>query len=505
MAFENFMTEALKGTDFASTAARLRAGLIGEGAHFPGPHGDTALVYADYTASGRALSQVEDFVAERVLPFYANTHTESSFTGGYMTRLREEARAFIAGEVGAGECCKVIFTGSGSTAAINKFASLCGLRDLACASAAPRGLLAKLKRKAPRPLVLIGPYEHHSNILPWRESGADVVEIGEAEHGGPDMAELEAELINAKDRPLVVGAFSAASNVTGILTRVDTVTRLLKTYGALAAWDYASAGPYEDIEMNTPGAEKDAVFLSPHKFVGGPGASGVLVIREAAVRLEKPTLPGGGAVFYVSPWQTDYSPSLCEREEAGTPNVVGDIRAALAFAVKKAVGSEAIMAQDTSLVGRALERWRDVPGLTILARDNAQRLPIFSFLVNRADGTRVHHHLVTRLLSDLFGIQARGGCACAGPYGHRLLGLDETAAGAVRQAILQGDEMARPGWTRLNLSYLMEDATVEFILDSVADLAERLHNGDLIEASAYQADPGSAQFYREDRGQSALH
>ncbi|MGH1367552.1 MAG: aminotransferase class V-fold PLP-dependent enzyme [Maritimibacter sp.] len=483
MAFENFMTETLRAPTQDATLERLRAGLIGEGTTFPTATGPKPLVYADYTASGRALRQVEDFIAQDVLPFYANTHTESSYTGGYMTRLREEARSFIAAQVGAGDGCRVIFTGSGSTAAINKFASLCGLRDLANA---PRGVLSRWRGERHKPLVLIGPYEHHSNILPWRESGADVIEIDEATGGGPDMAQLEAALTKAQNRPLVVGAFSAASNVTGILTDIDAVTRCLKRYGALAAWDFASAGPYEDIEMNTPGAEKDAVFLSPHKFLGGPGASGLLVIRESAVRMDKPTLPGGGSVFYVSPWDTDYSGSLCEREEAGTPNVIGDIRAALAFAVKGAAGSEGIMARDRALVDQALAAWEDVPGLKVLAGDNAQRLPIFSFLIEDASGTRVNHNLVTQMLSDRFGIQARGGCACAGPYGHRLLGLDRSDARRLRAAILAGDEAARPGWTRLNLSYVMAPETVDYILSSVAELAHALYDGRAISGASHR-------------------
>ncbi|MFV2092544.1 MAG: aminotransferase class V-fold PLP-dependent enzyme, partial [Hyphomicrobiales bacterium] len=268
--------------------ADLRAGLIGEGARIETPFGRQTLTYADYTASGRALRQVENFVAEHVLPYYANSHTSASFCGDYTTRLRENARQIIARHTNAGPDCSVIFSGSGATSAINRLVALCGISDLA---------------KGGRPTVFIGPYEHHSNILPWRESCAEVTEIAEAPDGGPDLAVLEDELKAHESSPLLIGSFSAASNVTGILTDTDAVTALLKNHGALAFWDYAGGGPYLPINM-TPGKglEKDAVFLSPHKFPGGPGASGLLIVRNSAIRATIPTWPGGGSVSYVSPW-----------------------------------------------------------------------------------------------------------------------------------------------------------------------------------------------------------
>ena len=467
--------------------AALRVGLIGEGAMYEGPFGERRLTYADFTASGRALRQVEDFVAEHVLPYYANSHTESSFCGGYTTRLREEARGEIARITGAGPDCTVIFTGSGATAAINRAVALLGV-----AGAVRRGWSGLLKGKAARPLVLHGPYEHHSNILPWRESGAEVIEIPEGPSGGPDMAALEEALRGAGDRPMVIGTFSAASNVTGLLSDVAAVTRLLKSYGALALWDYAGGGPYLPIAMAPAAdAEIDAIFLSPHKFVGGPGASGVLIIRNAAVHTTRPTWPGGGSVSYVSPWGHDYVANLAEREEAGTPNVIGDIRAALAMLVKEVIGTDRIKARDEDLVAKARARWADVPGLTVLEGDKTNRLPIFSFILKRPDGSVVHHHLVTRLLSDVYGIQARGGCACAGPYGHRLLHVARPLSERIRGEILAGHEIEKPGWTRLNLSYVMDETTVDFILDSVADLSRTTEHW----LSLYDADVRSGQFH----------
>jgi selenocysteine lyase/cysteine desulfurase len=441
----------------------LRGDVIGEGVSFEGPFGARRLVYADYTASGRALRCIERFIAESVLPFYANSHTEASFCGSAMTRLRAEARSEIARLLNAGPETSVIFAGNGATAGVTKLVSLLGL---------DRG--AERAGDGPKPLVLSGPYEHHSNILPWRESAADVIAVEEAASGGPDLDELEAILKRNADRPLVVGAFSAASNVTGLVTDVVAVTRVLKRHGALAVWDYAGGAPYLPIDMRpAPDVALDAVFLSPHKFAGGPAASGVLAVRGDAVRREIPTAPGGGTVSFVSPWGHDYAASLSAREEAGTPDVIGDIRAALVFLVKEAIGQDTIAARDNALCARAFFLWSDVSEIDILAGDKQTRLPIFSFRLRDGAGGFIHQQLVTRMLSDHYGIQARGGCACAGPYGHRLLDIDEAASSVLREAILKGEEIEKPGWCRLNLSYLMDDATVGFVLDSVADLARR--------------------------------
>jgi selenocysteine lyase/cysteine desulfurase len=332
------------GIGGADCVRRLREGLIGEGQPLDGPFGQKPLVYADYVASGRALRQIEDFVLENVLPFYANSHTEASFCGGHMTRLRRAARAEIARLVGADEDCAVVFAGSGATAGINRLVSLLGVEASV--------------RRGERPLIVIGPYEHHSNILPWRESGAEVVTVPEAANGGPNLDILRETLERTEGRALRIGAFSAASNVTGVVTDVDRVTALLKLHGALAVWDYAGGGPYLPMHMApAPGLEKDAIVLSPHKFAGGPGASGVFVVRKSAVVASKPTWPGGGTVSFVSPWGHDYLEDLAAREEAGTPNVVGDIRAGLALLVKEAVGQGFIDRRHAELNARALAVW----------------------------------------------------------------------------------------------------------------------------------------------------
>ncbi|WP_271949148.1 aminotransferase class V-fold PLP-dependent enzyme [Ruegeria faecimaris] len=450
----------------------LRDGLIGENVMIPGLRGDIPLVYADYVASGRALKQVEDFVAAHVLPFYANSHTEASYCGAYMTRLRREARAEISRIVGAGENDAVIFTGSGATAGLNRLVNLLGIEAAA------------------RPVVMIGPYEHHSNILPWRESKALVIEIPEASEGGVDLSALERALVENADADLIVGSFSAASNVTGIITDPDPVTRLLKANGAVAVWDYAGGGPYLPMEMGPADARKDAIVVSPHKFAGGPGASGVLIVNQNVVQRTCPSWPGGGTVSFVSPWGHDYSADLATREEAGTPNVIGDIRAALAFMVKDAVGADEIARREALYNQMALEGWGDNPGLTLLGADNPHRLPIFSFLVHDSKGQPVHQQLFTRMLSDVYGIQARGGCACAGPYAHRLLGIDRAASEQLHAALGAGEELKKPGWVRLNFSYLMSQETVRFIIDSVNDLSRRTEEF----TPFYDADPATARF-----------
>ncbi|MBL4807804.1 MAG: aminotransferase class V-fold PLP-dependent enzyme [Rhodobacteraceae bacterium] len=431
----------------------LRKGLIGEGMMI----GDVPLIYADYVASGRALRQVEDFVTDHVLPYYANTHTEDSFCGRYAGQLREQARAEIARLTQAGPDCSVIFAGSGATAGLNRLVSLLGVEQ------------------AQNPVVFIGPYEHHSNILPWRESNAQVIEIPECPSGGPDLAVLEQALQDHAGADLKIGSFSAASNVTGVITDSTKVSRLLKKHGALAIWDYAGAGPYLDIDMASgTDAEKDAVVLSPHKFPGGPGASGLLILRESVVKRDTPTWPGGGTVAFVSPWAHEYLDDIVAREEAGTPNIIGDIRAALVFIIKDMIGQDVISTREYELNAMAIKGWFDNPHLTLLGVENDHRLPIFSFLVQDAAGNNIHYADFTRKLSDQYGIQSRGGCACAGPYGHRLLEVDKPHSEALHRQLTAGNLHAKPGWIRLNFSYLMSDETAQYIINGVNTLTKEL-------------------------------
>lgn len=457
----------------------LRAGLIGEGTSIAGPLGEREMIYADYVASGRALRQIEDFVLEEVLPVYANSHTEASYCGSAMTRMREASRAEIARICAADGSYATIFCGSGATAGLNRLVHLLGVSE-----AVTRG---------DRPLVLLGPYEHHSDILPWRASGAEVIEIGEDEAGGPDLEDLEARLLACGGDRLVVGAFSMMSNVTGIVTDDLAVTRLLKKHGALSVWDCAGSGPYLPIDMRCgTDAQKDAVVVSPHKFLGGPAASGVMIVRKDAVTRDVPVFPGGGSVRFVSPWGHDYTSDLCAREEAGTPNVIGDIRACLAFLVKEAIGQDLMDARNADWRARALAVWQENPAIEIMGNPNACHvLPVFSFRVRDLErGGYIHQQLVTRMLSDAHGIQARGGCACAGPYAHRLLSIGADESDRLRRGILAGEELKKPGWTRLNFSVLLTAEKADRIIAAVDELARAPYPL----ADWYECDQETARF-----------
>ena len=454
----------------------LANGLIGHHAIISGPLGNRPLLYADYVASGRALRQIEDFVLTELLPFYANSHTEASYVGGFMTNLRREARDILRAEVNASKDHAVIFTGSGATAGINQISHLICLKEMVS--------------KMLMPVVLIGPYEHHSNILPWRESGAEVIEVLEAEGGGPCMNSLSQTLKRVKGRP-IVGAFSAASNVSGIVTDVVAVTRVLKAAGAIVVWDYAGGAPYLPIDLCPANdALIDAVVVSPHKFVGGPQATGVLILRHDIVQTNTPTLSGGGTVRFVSPTSHDYSNNVEAREEAGTPNVIGDLRAALCFIVKSVITQDFITKRNRENLSKGLTAWMPHPNIEILGNTQCDRLPIFSFRLRDGKGGFVHQQLVTRLLSDCFGIQARGGCACAGPYVHRILDIGKNASDAMRGEILSGNEIEKPGFVRLNFSYLATDAEVNRIISAVLELADSA--GDHVER--YSCNPTTAIF-----------
>jgi selenocysteine lyase/cysteine desulfurase len=467
--------------------AYLRKEIVGIDATIPTPFGDRLMVYCDYTASGRSLSFIEKYLMQ-LQRHYANSHTEDDITGRNMTRILDQAEEAIKEAVNAGSSGRIVSVGFGSTAAIDRFQQIVGValppatrellfslaRDYAGEVKAGEDFERFVERR--RPVVFIGPYEHHSNELTWREGLCTVVVVRLGREGGIDLAHLESLLQRPEyqDR-LRIGSFSAASNVTGLVSPVREIAVLLHRHGALACFDYAASAPYVKIDMNPPpgpGGEDpglDAIFISPHKFIGGPGSSGVLVFNERIYHGDlAPSVSGGGTVSYVSRRGHDFFADIEEREKAGTPGVLQTVKAALAFLVKDAASVERIGLREQELLGRAFGRWRKNPRIEIMGDpDPAKRIGVVSFNVRDEQERTLHPKFVTVLLNDLFGIQSRAGCSCAGPYGHDLLGIDETTSGKYREAIKEGYYGIKPGWCRVGFHYAMDDAEADYLIDAV--------------------------------------
>ncbi len=493
----------------------LRSQVIGADATVETPFGDRLMVYADYTASGRCVMLVETYL-QNLQKIYANTHTEDDISGRSMTHLLVQAEESIKESVNAGPDGHIIAVGSGATGAIDKLQQIIGV---ALPPATRLNLTRMMKDtfgsdahvrfndylEQHQPVVFVGPYEHHSNEISWRENLATVVEIPMDSEGGIDLQFLEAQLQNpAYKGRRRIGSFSAASNVTGMRTPVHQIASLLHKYDAIACFDFAASAPYVEIDMDPPpgkydgDASLDAVFISPHKFIGGPGSMGILVFKEHIYHKElPPSVSAGGTVDYVGPTSQDFIEDIEEREKAGTPGVLQILKAALAFQIKDHIGVEAIEKRERELVKQAFSRWLDNPHIEIMGnQDPERRIGIISFNIKNHCGKFLHPKFVTSLLNDLFGIQTRAGCSCAGPYGHRLLNIDDKTSEQYRKWIVKGFCGIKPGWCRVSMHYAMDDLEVGFIFDAVEFVANYGH----LFLSSYNFDMHSGAWtHKSDR------
>ncbi len=440
----------------------FRRNTIGRGQQFESALGTQTVVYADWIASGRLYRPIEERIAGLVGPFVGNTHTESNVTGTTMTRAYREARDVIKRHVNAGPDDVILTPGTGMTGAINKFQRILGLR-------VPDAVNDHVRLdSAQRPVVFITHMEHHSNQTSWLESIADVVVLPADAQGLVDIANMH-ELLRLYDaRPLKIGSFTSCSNVTGICTPYHEMARIMHEHGGYCFVDFAASAPYVPIDMHpADDAEKlDAVFFSPHKFLGGPGASGVLIFDKSLYHNRVPDNPGGGTVSWTNPWGGHaYIPDIELREDGGTPGFLQTIRAALAVRLKEQMGVDALLEREKDLLALSLDRLDRIEGVHLLAENVRERLAILSFYLDD-----LHYNLAVKVLNDAYGIQVRGGCSCAGTYGHFLLHVDRAMSERITERIDKGDLSMKPGWVRLSLHPTMTDAEVSYILDALEEV-----------------------------------
>lgn len=443
--------------------ASYRSHTVGHDQTFRSAYGEQRIVYADWTASGRLYRPIEEALLDRFGPFVGNTHSESSETGRAMTLAYHEAHRILKAHVNAAPDDLIISTGTGMTGVVNKFQRILGLK-------APQGLRHFITLpEAERPVVFITHMEHHSNQTSWYETIADVVVIPPDQHGLVDLAALEALLQEYGQRPLKIGAFTACSNVTGVCTPYHAMAKLMHRAGGVAFIDFAASAPYVSIDMHPVDPEErlDAVLWSPHKFLGGPGSSGALIFNRQLYRNTVPDDCGGGTVNWTNPWgQYSFLDDIEAREDAGTPGFLQTIKAALAVKLKEQMGVEAMRQREEQIVPHAMDALQAIPGLRLLAPQQRQRLAMLSFYIEG-----IHYNLIVQLLNDRFGVQARGGCSCAGTYGHYLLHVDPTLSHSITERIDHGDLSEKPGWVRLSFHPSTTMADIDHAMHAVREIA----------------------------------
>ncbi|OGE83147.1 MAG: hypothetical protein A2Y39_02090 [Candidatus Delongbacteria bacterium GWF2_40_14] len=462
----------------------VRSEIIGNDSVFETPYGKRNLFYADYTASGRSLKFIEEKLFD-IAKSYANTHTTDDYTGEYLTELLHSAEKMIKKSVNACKEYKIIATGSGSTGGLKRLQEILGIyipphtRDrifssiegLSCGTCS---VLDKIK--IDRPVVFIGPYEHHTNELMWREAFAEIVVIELNDDGDIDAEMLKRELKKERYKDRVkYCSFSAGSNITGLITDTYQLAKIAHENGAYIFFDFAAVAPYVEINISKDSLSYyDAIFYSPHKFLGGPGSSGILIFHEKLYRTDlAPTTAGGGTVDYVGFFDQDYTKDIESREKAGTPPILQTIKTALASDLKEKIGIKVIESIENRNKKLFFDHFKKHKKVEIIGnKDPKKRIPIISFNIRHLD-KYLHPRFVTRLLSDLFGIQSRAGCSCAGPYGHRLLGITNDMSQKFRKAVInEGISGVKPGWVRVNLHYVFTEKDIQFLIKAIEFIAE---------------------------------
>ncbi len=442
---------------------KFRKNIIGIDHYFTGSFGRKKIIYADWTATGRMYGPIEDAIVNYFGPFVANTHTETSYTGSSMTHCYHTAKEIIKKHVNAnaGDC--LIAFGSGMTGVINKFQRILGLRI-------PEKLQCRLSLSdSEKPIVFVTHMEHHSNHTSWLETIADVVKIQPTQQGLVDLDHFSTLLEMYKDRPLKIAAITACSNVTGIATPYHQIARMIHQYGGYCFVDFACAAPYANIDMHPPNAfdRLDAIYFSPHKFLGGPGTPGIIIFNSELYNNRVPDNSGGGTVKWTNPWnEYAYIDDIEEREDGGTPPFLQTIKVAMCIQLKERMGVQNIQAREQEINQTVFESLEKIENLHILAGQHKERQSIFSFFIED-----VHYNLVVALLNDLFGIQARGGCSCAGTYGHYLLNLNYEKSHQITRMIDLGNFEERPGWVRISFHPTDTTEQIRYVMDSIAYIA----------------------------------
>lgn len=464
----------------------FRDNIIGIDQEFETPFGKKKMVYADWIASGRLYEPIEERMRYQIAPFIGNTHTETTESGTLMTKAYQYAHQKIKEHVHADENDVIITSGSGMTGVINKFQRILGLKSYCktrdCVFVSDEDV----------PVVFVTHMEHHSNHTSWLETVAEVVLIKPDDRNRVDPENLRAELEKHKNRRIKYGAFTACSNVTGVAPDYYELASIMHEYGGYVFLDFAGSAPYVDIDMHPKDPLKriDAVMFSPHKFLGGPGSSGVLVFNKVLYNNEVPDHPGGGTVEWTDPWGGHkYIEDIEIREDGGTPGFLQAIRAALAIEVKDQMDTKKMAAREHQLVERAFEGFGKIKGMHILADNCKERLGIFSFWFED-----IHFNLIVKLLNDRYGIQVRGGCACAGTYGHFLLNVTPEKSQQITAKIMSGDLSEKPGFVRVSLHPTMTDDELDFIIQAVNEIAENHKEW----GKDYIYDNHNNEFYHKD-------